>query len=278
VKRLAIVALLVCAAAPARAETPEATRYAIAELTADEEVRDPLQDGLAAGVANAGADLIRADLAVGVPCEPPGCLPLRVTATSDGANFSLTIELLDDTGSAIRKRTASCVVCTVDDLARLAEARVYELLTAVPGAPVEVAITSRPDGATLEIPEHGSQTAPWSGRLAPGVHSIAASLPGFRAARQEVTVLDDGSEQRFEIALAPLPERWRRIKWATAGGAAALLVTGVVLLALDGNPTCDVPDATCPREYATTGPGVALGVLGLAGAGAAGWMFWQEDF
>jgi hypothetical protein len=278
VKRLAIAALLVCAAAPARAETPEATRYAVVELAADDEVRDPLQDGLAAGVANAGADLIRADDVGQTPCEPPGCLPLRVTATADGANFAITIELLDETGSAIRKRTASCVVCTVEDLARLAEARVYELLTAEPGAPVEVAITSRPDGATLEIPEHGSQTAPWSGRLAPGVHQIAASLPGYQPARREVTVLDDGSEQRFEIALAPLPERFRRIKWATAGGAAALLLTGIVLIALDGNPTCDVPDATCPREYATAAPGVVLGVLGLAGGGAAGWMFWQEDF
>ncbi len=297
-----LCSLWIIAPAPARAETAEATRYAVISLEiegdADPSLREQVEEGLVRGVANAGADLIGLD-ALGeqlagkpalVGCDSPTCLAqiaevigtaemLRVAVTADGANFELALELVDATGArASRRRVASCIVCTTADLAQLAEARVYDLLTAAAGAPVDVTITTRPDGASLDIPEQGTLTAPWNGKLAPGDYAVAASLRGYRSARKQLTVVDDGTDQRFEIVLEPEAGRPRWIKWAAAGGSAALLVTGLVLLGLDGNQTCDAPDATCPREYATGTGGAVLGVIGLAGGAAAGWMFWKGDF
>lgn len=51
-----------------------------------------------------------------------------------------------------------------------------------------------------------------------------------------------------------------------AGLGGGLLVAGVGagLLAADGTPTCDVPDATCPREYATGTSGIIVAGVGAA--------------
>ncbi|QDG53148.1 PEGA domain-containing protein [Persicimonas caeni] len=51
-----------------------------------------------------------------------------------------------------------------------------------------------------------------------------------------------------------------------AGTGAALLGTGIYLVAIDGDTACDdgVPDAECPEVYATGGAGMTMGVLGTA--------------
>lgn len=49
--------------------------------------------------------------------------------------------------------------------------------------------------------------------------------------------------------------------------AGMLLAVGGHLVALDGTPTCDVPNVTCPRLYSTATAGsLLLGVGGLIGA------------
>jgi hypothetical protein len=203
---------------------------------------------------------------------------LEVTVTANGANYDLALALVGPDG-VIRRRTATCTVCTVSDLADLAAARLTDLLTAVAGSPQSVEIASNPDGAALEIPGAGAQTSPWKGELSPGTVTIDARKHGYRDAHQEITVIDDGTEQRFDIVLSPLappPPRFHLLKWVTAGGALVGLVTGTVLLAMDGNGTCGASDATCPREYSTGVAGAIIGILGLGAAGTAGWMFWDD--
>jgi hypothetical protein len=205
---------------------------------------------------------------------------IRVRIAANGANYEVELELLGTSG-LVRKRAGSCTVCTTTDLADLTATRVHELLIAEE-LPVAVAITTEPADAMLEIPGLDPQTAPWKGSLPPGTYTITARRDGYEPRTEKVEIKDDGSPQALTLRLAlatgdtPPPSRWGWKKYAIGGVGAAALITGVVLLALDGNPTCDAPGATCPEEYATGTAGIVFGVAGLAGAGVSGWMFWSE--
>lgn len=301
--RAALLALALCTVSTtARADEAPATSYAVIAFdvtgNTDATLRAKVESGLVRGVAEAGADLVGYDAvqkAIAGKAALAGCVSatclggiaqavgtdqlLEVTITVNGANYQLTLALVTPSG-AVRKRSAACTVCTVADLADLASTRITDLLTAVAGAPVPVAIDTNPSGATLSIAGVGAATAPWKGDLAPGAVEVDAHLAGYGDAHQSFTVADDdGSEQRFDLTLSPLavkPPRFHRLKWIAAGGGAAVLVTGLVLLALDGSPTCSASGASCPDVYQTGLSGTLFTIVGLAGSGAAGWMFWQD--
>ena len=300
---LLILLGILCAVTPAHADET-APLYAVVAIEvsgdADPTLRAQVQAGLERGVNEAGADLLGYDdvqkalagKAALIGCTSKTCLAsiaevvgttqmLQVRIAATGANYDVELTLLDPSGP-VRRRTGSCTVCTVADLSELTATRVLDLLTAAADAPLPVEIATQPAGASLTIPGvDGAQEAPWSGEMPPGTHVIEATKPGYQTAREEITVVDDGSEQRFQLNLTPELTRSPRrtfgwIKWATGGAALAAVVTGVVLIGLDGNPTCSASNATCPREYATGTAGAVIGVVGLAGAGAAGWMFWSD--
>lgn len=285
-------------AAPAE---PDPASYAVVAIEvagdADPELRAQVQAGLARGVAATGAGLVGYDevqrLLAAKPalvgCTSTTCLAsiadvvgtpllLRVAVTATGANYELRLELIGPDGP-VRQRTGSCTVCTVADLASLVATRVQDLLTATAGAPLPVEIATIPGGADLALDGKAPGTTPWKGELAPGTYRIALSKPGFLRTEQAITVEDTGAEQRFEVTLVPTTTdgagRPTWPKWAVAGGAAAALITGGVLLAMDGDGTCS-GNVTCPDVYDTGTAGAVVGVLGLAGAGVAGWLFYTE--
>jgi hypothetical protein len=67
------------------------------------------------------------------------------------------------------------------------------------------------------------------------------------------------------------PSRTHLLWWGAAGAGAAMVGTGIWLLVIDGDGTCDpMPGQTqCPEVYSTTGLGIGslIGGLALAGAG-----------
>jgi hypothetical protein len=292
-----------CLVTPVHAEET-APLYAVVAIEvagdADPTLRAQVQAGLVRGVNEAGADLLGYDdvqkllsgKAALVGCLSTTCLSsiadvvgttqmLQVRVSATGANYDVELTLLDPSGP-VRRRTGSCTVCTVADLSELTATRILDLLTAEPDAPLPVEIATQPGGASLLVPgADGPQEAPWTGALPPGTHVIEAHKDGYEPARREITVVDDGSEQRFQIELTPAKKasarrRFGWMKWATAGVSLGALVTGGILIGMHGNPTCDASNATCPREYSTGTAGAVIGIVGLAGAGAAGWMFWSD--
>jgi hypothetical protein len=56
------------------------------------------------------------------------------------------------------------------------------------------------------------------------------------------------------------------------------LAVGIPLLAIDGDPTCDLPNPrkNCPEVYNTAGGGAALVTLGVGGLAAAGVLFYLD--
>ncbi len=300
---LAVLAAVTGGLAPRPAWAQDAgasARYAVVSIAvsgdADPQLRAQLEAGIALGIQRAGAAVVPFDDVQAALASKPalqGCVSttclasigalvaagrfLAVTVSAAGANYELELEVLGADGTT-RERTASCTVCTITELGELVAARIHDLLTATAGAPLPIAIDSRPGGATLTIPGAGTHAAPWSGMLPPGTYVVEARKAGHATARQEIMLEDDGTEHRYELLLAPLEVSplQRRTRWALAGTAAAALISGVVLMVMDGNPTCDVGGVTCPEVYDTGGAGIGLSLVGLAAGGAAGWLFWRD--
>jgi len=309
-RRITVVALFGLAALsrPAGAGSPHTYAVVAMEISgdADPTLRRQIAAGLARGVEEVGGTVMSYDdvqkRLAGKPaligCLSTTCLTsiaevvgtadmIRVRIAANGANYEVELELLSPDGP-IRKRSGSCTVCTVGDLADLAATRVHELLTAET-VPIAVEIATAPADATLEIPGLGVQPAPWKGELSPGTYTITARRDGSAPKTETITISDDGSDHRITIELGSdggtggggagailTSGRWSWKKWALGGAGGAALITGIVLLAMDGDPTCDVSGATCPEVYATGTAGILFGVVGLGAAGVSGWMFWSE--
>jgi hypothetical protein len=98
------------------------------------------------------------------------------------------------------------------------------------------------------------------GEVGSGVATVTFSAEG----------LGEGYRAVVQIQLIPKPSaiapasesRWA---WLPLGAGAAMVIPGVVLLALDGRETCDGPAAVrCPKVYDTVIPGGILVGLGAA--------------
>jgi hypothetical protein len=300
---VAVIAAAVVRVGPVRAETAADDKVAVVAIEvrgdADPQLREQVETGIALGVDRAGVALVAFDEVQAALASKPalqGCVTITclasigelvdaqrfvaVTVSANGANYDVEVTLLGADGEP-RKRAGTCTVCTITDLAELVSAKTYDLITSTAGAPIAVTIDSRPRGATLVIPGVGNQPAPWSGALPAGTHVIEARKAGHATARQEIELADDGSEHSYELLLAPLDDAevapWRKpARWALTGTAAASLITGVVLLVMDGNPTCDVDEVTCPEVYDTGGAGIGFSLLGVAAGAGAGWLFYLD--
>jgi len=60
--------------------------------------------------------------------------------------------------------------------------------------------------------------------------------------------------------------------WGGVGGGVTLAAVGTALIALDGKPTCSVPNATCPEEYATQTPGIIAVGVGVSAIAVSTWL------
>ncbi len=68
--------------------------------------------------------------------------------------------------------------------------------------------------------------------------------------------------------------------WMGASLSAVSLVTGIVLLGMNREPTCDAPfpDRQCPERYSTGTAGWTFLLVGLAGGGFSGWNLYKMYF
>jgi hypothetical protein len=143
-----------------------------------------------------------------------------------------------------------------------------------------------------------ASTAPRAIELDPGEHHILASSPTSKLTETKVT-LSEGGEVEVQVVLEPnapappppqpppreSPRRDNTLAYVALGAGGALLVTGIVLLAIREGDVSDIKKAcgaegACPAgadqssltsshdQAALFGPlGVGLGVIGLAAAG-----------
>lgn len=184
------------------------------------------------------------------------------------------------------------------------------ILELPPDAPPDVRVTI--DGASAPV---ATAASPRPIELEPGAHLIQASSPTSRTSETTVTLLE-GSEVVVRVVLEPRaatavpapappppapvivsppppPARDKTVAFVALAGGTALFVTGVVLLAVREGHVSDLaklcPGNVCPsakradvestRDQAQLfGPlGVTAGLVGLAGVGLGGWLFFRPS-
>lgn len=193
---------------------------------------------------------------------------VRIAVT--GELFDITVELVDDHGRPLRRRSSRCVACTLND----AIARTSEALRSLAGDPrndeVPVTVRSTPPEAGVTIDGTWVGATPWTGAVEAGPHHVVVS-----GSRTVVRDLFAEAGTPLELAIeVDQPRRFGWVTYATAGAGVAAVITGVSLLSLDGDGTCDQP--SCPELYETTTLGWSVAAVGVAALGAAGWMYWQD--
>jgi hypothetical protein len=91
----------------------------------------------------------------------------------------------------------------------------------------------------------------------------------------EPAVIAPATPSPFDSPASDRP--YRTWKWGAAGTAAAAIVTGAVLLAIDGDATCDAAAGVeCQRLYDTRLLGLATLTVGAGLGGFAVWMFVED--
>ena len=201
---------------------------------------------------------------------------IAVEAAVEGELYQLVVKLTDDQGRALRHRATDCVACSMSEVQEKVTALVNDVVTARGDDVVPVVVATDPGGLTLTIDGEDAGRAPWRGSLTAGTHQVVTT-DAERQIRSDTFVVEAGSDGRITVQVpgATPPRRtWGPRRWIVAGSGAALFVSGLVLLAKDGDGTCDA--ASCPEEYETRLGGWTAVTLGVAAGAFAGWMFWQD--
>jgi hypothetical protein len=302
---LAVAIALMVASGTARAQAPGARAVGVlkVEVAGDgsDELRGQVVAALAAAVKGAGASLVgeeKVETAIGkdkdlVHCLSTTCLErlaarsgagelLRAHVAATGNTYEIDLELLSPRaeGGLAGRVQRTCSVCTVSELSEMVATAASDLLAGKTG--VEVEILCRPMGAIIAVDDKPRGQGPLRLRLPPGRHRVVARLDGHASAFKVIEVTSTVGDQRFELVLAPAAalsddgRSFRTLKWVTAGGAAAALLTGITLLVVDGNGTCGGDGDACPMEYDTRGAGLLGLAVGVAAGGASAWMFTRD--
>ncbi|HET6614103.1 MAG TPA: PEGA domain-containing protein [Kofleriaceae bacterium] len=269
------------------------------------ELRNQIVASVADGLRDGGIDVISRDKVRAALDEAPdlaGCTSttclsrlgemvgterfVRGDVRATGAAYTVTLELLDASGepSVIGQVTDACTVCTMTDLSRRIRGAA-EKLASGGGSSAPVEITSQPTGATLTIDGQPAGATPYFGDLSAGEHAIGATLPGYRAATESLAIRAGETEpQKLALELSREPSAQKDAfdygtwKWVTGAGAVAAMATGIILVKMDGDGTCDLsgPQRQCEDLRSTMAPGIVSIGAGLGLGVLSGWMFYRD--
>ncbi len=227
---------------------------------------------------------------------------VRVRITAAGATYTIEIELFaaDVATGPIARLEKACAPCTFDEANELMSEAARQLREGA-GDRVLVRVASDPPGAVIELDGVALGVAPLETEVLPGDHVFRAKLAGRADALMttSIEVQRGGAAQVVALTLPP-PESvpdgggagaggdhgddgsdaqrpYKMWKWAATGGAAIALVSGIVLLSMDGDGIgCPPGPGQCPDHYETTAGGAALTLTGAALGGVATWMFLKD--
>jgi hypothetical protein len=263
--------VLVGAAVTARAETrvapltPRVTPPATVEIV--ERFHGALAQSLERGRGLSVVPLQEIRLAQSQPdllaCNAAGCLQrlasllmaTRVLATDVrvvGKAYAVSVRVFDELGREVARAERRCEICTLAE----AEATIARI-----GAEVELKLGAAPPPVSpptsvpaTRPPTSAPATAPW-----------ATPTPPVPPPPPKPTLVERMHGWN-----------WKLVGIVAAGVAVVGIAAGAPLVAVSGDPTCDLPDGrlTCPRVYRTAGGGATLLTVGLLAAAASGTSFY----
>lgn len=272
---------LVVGASPVRAAPPASEAVARARpkvaiaapvLTGVTIAPDEIAAQVRSGIAKSSVDLLEVD-AEGVTHV--------VTAEISGTDKIYDVHIVATdvrTKQIVAETREACEVCGVAEVVELAHrqsAALGERLSKLAPLPGLLDVRSRPAGATIAVDDARVGESPLELELDAGPHRLRATLAGH-APRDHEVVAVGGVREVWSFDLQPLKasrreRRMRTAGWVLLGIGSAVVVPGVVFLALDGRPNqtrcsgADVDaDGDCRQVYEGTISGAVLTSLGLA--------------
>ena len=302
------VVLVITPAAWGQPESAPAQRVAIARLTFEGKIPEGLQDlfaqRLVQGLSAARFEVLRGSdvqerlTGANQPlatCQNATCYPAMANAlsasylitanvTESDKTYTMVMEIINGrTGGVLASNRERCETCGAEEAGEkmgLAASALRERLDAVSRAPAHFIIRSRPAGASVLMDGRATGVTPLDAELAGGTHHVQLVMSGHDTLSRSFTVVS-GVDEALDMDLVAVPSKfpYRAAGWGALGGGAALLVAGIVTMALD-NRQIGCSDAerdvnkTCPWVRSTKWWGAAMMGVGAAAATTGGFFLY----
>ena len=252
--------------------------------TAAPEVRDRFHEAVTRGLQTGGDEIVPAAevrLRLGLSeemlnCGGGACVARaaqalridRIVATDidvSGKDYAIKLRLLDAVGRELAKADEPCDICTVKEADEALARAATKIAAAARALPGETPPTPRTE--TPPPPPKAEAPPPPAPKLEPPPLPKADVPP--QASEPTTTALMRPEKRGFP---------WRPVAIASLAVGLVGIVSGIPLLAIDGQPTCNLPNPkqACPDVYNTVGGGAALLTIGLAGVAASGALFYLD--
>lgn len=157
-----------------------------------------------------------------------------------------------------------CERCTDATLKTTADDLMSALVKAAPQSTGKLKLTSNPIGASCTIDGKPAGATPVDKDIPPGPHEITVERERHETARRSITV-KAGEVTAVDVALVEVKAKPRLLPLIAMGAGAAMIVTGVVMLAIDQDKGRDQP--LFIRNTGPAGVGILAGGVVVAGAG-----------
>ncbi len=246
------------------------------------ELRDRFHEAVTRGYATGGDEVIGAAevrLRLGASDEMLNCAGTgpcvariaqnlridRAVATEidvNGKDYVIKLRLVDAVGRELAKVDEPCDICTVKEADDAVARAAGKLAAAAKSLPPETA-----PPATVETPP---PPPPKVEAPPPKVETPPPPPPVATAPTEPPPTTPPPAEKKM------FP--WRPVAIASLAVGVVALAVGIPLMAIDGNPTCNLPNprTSCPDVYNTMGGGATMLTLGLAGVAASGVLFYMD--
>jgi hypothetical protein len=192
------------------------------------------------------------------------------TTASGARDVTLTAYWFDKGHDAISDHK-TCERCTDQSMRTTADAILKKLIGG--GDLGHIKLSSNPSGARISIDGQAIGVTPLDWDLPAGKHTILMDKADLKPVTRDILVVSNKSDAVGMVLLPPgqvaddhpdeQPSRIIPISLLSAGGA--LVITGIVLIAIDQSPSPDLPARI--RDTRPAGIGVAIGgvVVGAVG-------------
>ena len=246
---------------------------------ASPELRDRFHEAVTRGIAASGDEVVGAAevrLRLGateemLSCNGSGACVARAAQTLridrvvaseidvNGKDYVIKLRLLDAVGRELAKVDEPCDICTVKEADEAIARAAGKLAAAAKALPTEA-----PPPATVETPPK-AETPPRVETPPPAKTEVVTPTP-----QPDLTTPPAPREKRM------FP--WRAVAISSLAVGVVALAIGIPLLAIDGNPTCSLPNPrqACPEVYNTLGGGAAMLTVGVIGVAASGVLFYFD--
>ncbi len=244
------------------------------------ELRDRFHEAVTRGYATGGEEVMGASevrLRIGAsdemlncagtgPCVARVAQNLRVDRAIaseidvNGKDYLIKLRLVDAVGRELAKVDEPCDICTVKEADDAVARAAGKLAVAAKSLPPEAAPPATVETPPAPPPRVETPPPPKPETPPPAIAAPTEPTPTPAAQREK--------------KMFP----WRAVAITSLVVGVVGIAVGAPLVAIDGSPTCNLPNprTSCPDVYNTLGGGAAMLTLGIAGVAASGVLFYFD--